>query len=181
MVRQINNCMYKCLDPLISTSISMFACVLHINMSVTLNSWSGSHIRWGQPFRLRHLTTGHYLALTEDRGLVLQDREKSDTVATAFCFRASKASAHTQIQRLEHTEAYRMPLTPRCSSRWPHTCFNHTCSLNATEEASHRISSHPAQMGRPLFRLENHHLLFFFQGQWKLPELLDPRQRRHRG
>uniref|UniRef100_A0A669DWH7 Ryanodine receptor 3 n=1 Tax=Oreochromis niloticus TaxID=8128 RepID=A0A669DWH7_ORENI len=53
-------------------------------------SWSGSHIRWGQPFRLRHLSTGHYLALTEDRGLVLQDRVKSDTTATAFCFRASK-------------------------------------------------------------------------------------------
>uniref|UniRef100_A0A3Q2WQF0 Ryanodine receptor 3 n=1 Tax=Haplochromis burtoni TaxID=8153 RepID=A0A3Q2WQF0_HAPBU len=55
-------------------------------------SWSGSHIRWGQPFRLRHLSTGHYLALTEDRGLVLQDRVKSDTTATAFCFRASKVS-----------------------------------------------------------------------------------------
>ncbi|KAI4804077.1 hypothetical protein KUCAC02_025721, partial [Chaenocephalus aceratus] len=40
-------------------------------------SWSGSHIRWGQPFRLRHLTTGHYLALTDDRGLVLQDRERA--------------------------------------------------------------------------------------------------------
>uniref|UniRef100_A0A3B4TQV3 Ryanodine receptor 3 n=1 Tax=Seriola dumerili TaxID=41447 RepID=A0A3B4TQV3_SERDU len=53
-------------------------------------SWSGSHIRWGQAFRLRHLSTGHYLALTEERGLVLQDREKSDTTATAFCFRASK-------------------------------------------------------------------------------------------
>ncbi|XP_077587326.1 ryanodine receptor 3-like isoform X2 [Stigmatopora nigra] len=53
-------------------------------------SWSGSHIRWGQPFRLRHLTTGHYMALTEDRGLVVQDRERSDTNATAFCFRASK-------------------------------------------------------------------------------------------
>ncbi|CAB1335141.1 unnamed protein product, partial [Coregonus sp. 'balchen'] len=32
-------------------------------------SWSGSHIRWGQPFRLRHLTTGHYLALMEERGV----------------------------------------------------------------------------------------------------------------
>lgn len=57
-------------------------------------SWSGSHIRWGQAFRLRHLSTGNYLALTEDRGLVLQDREKSDTKSTAFCFRASKVSAH---------------------------------------------------------------------------------------
>lgn len=61
-----------------------------------LVSWSGSHIRWGQPFRLRHLTTGHYLALTEDRGLVLQDRERSDTDATAFCFRASKVRARTR-------------------------------------------------------------------------------------
>uniref|UniRef100_H3CF57 Ryanodine receptor 3 n=1 Tax=Tetraodon nigroviridis TaxID=99883 RepID=H3CF57_TETNG len=53
-------------------------------------SWSSSHIRWGQAFRLRHLSTGHYLALSEDRGLVLQDREKSNTAATAFCFRPSK-------------------------------------------------------------------------------------------
>ncbi|XP_061157949.1 LOW QUALITY PROTEIN: ryanodine receptor 3-like [Syngnathus typhle] len=60
-------------------------------------SWSGSHIRWGQPFRLRHLTTGHYLALTEDRGLVLQDRERSDTISTAFCFRASKARPHEHV------------------------------------------------------------------------------------
>ncbi|XP_070836086.1 ryanodine receptor 3-like isoform X1 [Chaetodon trifascialis] len=62
-------------------------------------SWSGSHIRWGQPFRLRHLTTGHYLALTEDRGLVLQDRERSDTVATTFCFRASKEKLEQSPKR----------------------------------------------------------------------------------
>uniref|UniRef100_A0A3Q3W1X0 Uncharacterized protein n=2 Tax=Percomorphaceae TaxID=1489872 RepID=A0A3Q3W1X0_MOLML len=62
-------------------------------------SWSGSHIRWGQPFRLRHLTTGHYLALTEDRGLVLQDRERSNTVATAFCFRASKEKLEQSPKR----------------------------------------------------------------------------------
>uniref|UniRef100_A0A2K6G8I3 Ryanodine receptor 3 n=1 Tax=Propithecus coquereli TaxID=379532 RepID=A0A2K6G8I3_PROCO len=53
-------------------------------------SWSGSNIRWGQAFRLRHLTTGHYLALTEDQGLLLQDRGKSDTKSTAFSFRPSK-------------------------------------------------------------------------------------------
>ncbi|KAJ8288889.1 hypothetical protein COCON_G00015480 [Conger conger] len=62
-------------------------------------SWSGSHIRWGQPFRLRHLTTGHYLALTEDRGLVLQDREKSDTKSTAFCFRPSKDKQDSSPKR----------------------------------------------------------------------------------
>nr|XP_020441896.1 ryanodine receptor 3-like [Monopterus albus] len=62
-------------------------------------SWSGSHIRWGQPFRLRHLTTGHYLALTDDKGLVLQDRERSDTIATAFCFRASKEKLEQSPKR----------------------------------------------------------------------------------
>ncbi|XP_072301857.1 ryanodine receptor 3 isoform X2 [Eucyclogobius newberryi] len=53
-------------------------------------SWSGSHIRWGQPFRLRHLSTGYYLGLTEDKGLVLKDTETSDTTSTAFCFRPAK-------------------------------------------------------------------------------------------
>uniref|UniRef100_A0A3Q3BS42 Ryanodine receptor 3 n=1 Tax=Kryptolebias marmoratus TaxID=37003 RepID=A0A3Q3BS42_KRYMA len=62
-------------------------------------SWSGSHIRWGQPFRLRHLSTGRYLALTEDRGLVLQDREKSDTKATAFCFKPSKEKGDSGLKR----------------------------------------------------------------------------------
>ncbi|XP_059897680.1 ryanodine receptor 3 isoform X2 [Gadus macrocephalus] len=62
-------------------------------------SWSGSHIRWNQSFRLRHLSTGHYLALTEDRGLVLQDREKCDTKATAFCFRPSKEKVDTGPKR----------------------------------------------------------------------------------
>ncbi|XP_037606363.1 ryanodine receptor 3 isoform X5 [Sebastes umbrosus] len=62
-------------------------------------SWSGSHIRWGQAFRLRHLSTGHYLALTEDRGLVLQYREKSDTKATAFCFRPTKEKSDSGPKR----------------------------------------------------------------------------------
>ncbi|XP_068106648.1 ryanodine receptor 1 isoform X3 [Hyperolius riggenbachi] len=53
-------------------------------------SWSGSHMRWGLPFRARHVTTGRYLSREEERGLVLVDPEKANTKATAFCFRASK-------------------------------------------------------------------------------------------
>ncbi|KAH1181027.1 hypothetical protein KIL84_001961, partial [Mauremys mutica] len=53
-------------------------------------SWSGSYMRWGQQFRVRHVTTGRYLGLTEDKGLVVVDAEKANTKATAFCFRASK-------------------------------------------------------------------------------------------
>jgi hypothetical protein len=59
---------------------------------VTFHSWSGSHLRWGQPLRIRHVTTGRYLALTEDQGLVVVDANKAHTKATAFCFRISKVS-----------------------------------------------------------------------------------------
>ncbi|XP_064176622.1 ryanodine receptor 2 isoform X3 [Anguilla rostrata] len=53
-------------------------------------AWSGSHTRWGQPFRLRHVTTGKYLSLMDDKGLLLTDKEKADVKSTAFCFRSSK-------------------------------------------------------------------------------------------
>ncbi|XP_074985826.1 ryanodine receptor 3 isoform X13 [Caretta caretta] len=62
-------------------------------------SWSGSYIKWGQPFRLRHITTGQYLALTEEQGLSLLDRGKSDTKSTSFCFRASKEKLETVHKR----------------------------------------------------------------------------------
>ncbi|XP_010015146.1 PREDICTED: ryanodine receptor 3-like, partial [Nestor notabilis] len=64
-------------------------------------SWSGSNIRWGQPFRLRHITTGKYLALSEDEGLATLDREKSDTTSTAFCFRVSKELKEKQDSSLK--------------------------------------------------------------------------------
>ncbi|XP_041952430.1 ryanodine receptor 3 isoform X1 [Alosa sapidissima] len=62
-------------------------------------SWSGGNLRWGQPFRLRHLSTGHYLGQTDDRGLVLLDREQSNTAATSFCFRASKEKVESGSKR----------------------------------------------------------------------------------
>ena len=62
------------------------------SLALTLHSWSGSHLRWGQPLRIRHVTTGRYLALTEDQGLVMVDASKAHTKATSFCFRISKVS-----------------------------------------------------------------------------------------
>ncbi|XP_031434602.1 ryanodine receptor 2 isoform X2 [Clupea harengus] len=53
-------------------------------------AWSGSHTQWGQLFRLRHVTTGMYLSLMQEKGLRLIEREKADAKATAFCFRSSK-------------------------------------------------------------------------------------------
>nr|XP_032804165.1 ryanodine receptor 2-like isoform X12 [Petromyzon marinus] len=53
-------------------------------------SWSGNHLHWGQPFRLRHVTTGKYLALTEERVLLLVDRGCADVKTSAFSMRSSK-------------------------------------------------------------------------------------------
>lgn len=63
------------------------------HLVLILCSWSGSHLRWGQPLRIRHVTTGRYLALVEDQGLVVVDASKAHTKATSFCFRISKVGA----------------------------------------------------------------------------------------
>ncbi|KAI4887181.1 hypothetical protein NFI96_021277, partial [Prochilodus magdalenae] len=54
-------------------------------------SWSGSHTRWGQPFRLLHVTTGKYLGRLQDGGLQLVEREQADIKSTAFCLCTTKA------------------------------------------------------------------------------------------
>ncbi|KAA8581146.1 hypothetical protein FQN60_002727 [Etheostoma spectabile] len=61
--------------------------------------WSGSHIRWGQPFRLRHVTTGKYLSLIEDKSLLLIDKEQADVKSTAFCFRSSKEKLDPGVKK----------------------------------------------------------------------------------
>lgn len=55
-----------------------------------VGSWSGGHIKWGQSFRIRHITTGRYLLLDEEKGLLLVDAEKANSKMSAFCFRISK-------------------------------------------------------------------------------------------
>ncbi|RMB90118.1 hypothetical protein DUI87_33458 [Hirundo rustica rustica] len=62
-------------------------------------SWSGSHLRWGQPFRLRHVTTGRYLALTEAAGLAMLEASAANTRVATFCFRASKEKLETTPKR----------------------------------------------------------------------------------
>uniref|UniRef100_A0A8C5ALD5 Ryanodine receptor 2 n=1 Tax=Gadus morhua TaxID=8049 RepID=A0A8C5ALD5_GADMO len=61
--------------------------------------WSGSHTRWGQPFRLRHVTTGKYLSLLDDRSLLLTDKDKADVKSTAFCFKSSKEKLDSGMKK----------------------------------------------------------------------------------
>lgn len=61
-----------------------------VDINVHACSWSGSHMKWGQSFRIRHITTGRYLCLDEEKGLLVVDPERANTKLSAFCFRASK-------------------------------------------------------------------------------------------
>ncbi|KAF3706490.1 Ryanodine receptor 1 [Channa argus] len=62
-------------------------------------SWSGGHIKWGQSFRIRHITTGRYLCLDEEKGLLLVDPEKANSKMSAFCFRISKEKIEVTQKR----------------------------------------------------------------------------------
>ncbi|KAG9348369.1 hypothetical protein JZ751_002104, partial [Albula glossodonta] len=62
-------------------------------------SWSGGHMKWGQPFRVRHITTGRYLCLDEEKGLMVLDPERANTKMSAFCLRASKEKTDVAQKR----------------------------------------------------------------------------------
>lgn len=62
----------------------------HLDINISACSWSGSHMKWGQSFRIRHITTGRYLCLDEEKGLLVVDPERANTKFSAFCFRVSK-------------------------------------------------------------------------------------------
>ncbi|XP_019717005.1 ryanodine receptor 1b isoform X5 [Hippocampus comes] len=62
-------------------------------------SWSGSHFKWGQAFRIRHITTGRYLGLDDEKGLVVVDSDRANTKLSAFCFRASKEKVDVAQKR----------------------------------------------------------------------------------
>lgn len=52
-------------------------------------------MKWGQSFRVRHITTGRYLCLDEEKGLLVVDPEKANAKMSAFCFRISKVRVIT--------------------------------------------------------------------------------------
>lgn len=54
-------------------------------------------MKWGQPFRVRHITTGRYLCLDEEKGLMVLEPERAHTKMSAFGFRVTKVRQTTQL------------------------------------------------------------------------------------
>ena len=59
---------------------------------LTLDRWAEGFMGWGQLFRLRHITSGRYLAVTEDHQLVTFHRSVATEDSSAFVLRQSKVS-----------------------------------------------------------------------------------------
>ncbi|XP_035212318.1 ryanodine receptor-like isoform X2 [Stegodyphus dumicola] len=52
--------------------------------------WAGGFINWGYPLRVRHITTGRYLAYNENREVYLVNKDQASVAATAFGLRQTK-------------------------------------------------------------------------------------------
>ncbi|GIY59263.1 ryanodine receptor [Caerostris extrusa] len=52
--------------------------------------WAGGFINWGYPLRVRHITTGRYLAYNENREVYLVNKNQASVAATAFGLRQTK-------------------------------------------------------------------------------------------
>lgn len=81
-------------------------------------------MKWGQSFRIRHITTGRYLCLDEEKGLLVVDPERANTKLSAFCFRISKVRKgrsnsllFSPVPLTSHTILH--PLTPVFNSVFP--------------------------------------------------------------
>ena len=61
-------------------------------VELTRIKWFGSHLHFGQQFRLRHMTSGKFLVMRADRNLFIAEKDEHDWTdeASIFCFRQNK-------------------------------------------------------------------------------------------
>ena len=68
-------------------------------MSVDVRRWAEGFMGWGQSCRLRHVTSGRYLAATADNQVVTYHRGAATEEATAFRLRESKVRVFLSTRR----------------------------------------------------------------------------------
>ncbi|XP_023317849.1 ryanodine receptor isoform X1 [Trichogramma pretiosum] len=59
-------------------------------LELARTKWAGGFINWLHPMRIRHLTTGRYLAVKENNELYLVDRNEATIESSTFWFRQEK-------------------------------------------------------------------------------------------
>ena len=64
--------------------------------------WSGGHVSWGQPFHLRHVTTGLFLGMGPSRQILLISPDSDDIHRAVFCFLQNKDKTEAWNPKKEH-------------------------------------------------------------------------------
>ena len=59
-------------------------------LELARTKWAGGFVNWYHPMRIRHITTGRYLAVNENNELILINREEATTACSTFCLRQEK-------------------------------------------------------------------------------------------
>ncbi|XP_050722291.1 ryanodine receptor-like isoform X2 [Eriocheir sinensis] len=59
-------------------------------LELARTKWAGGYINWFHPMRIRHITTGRYLGITDQNELVLLHRDEATLAATSFYLREEK-------------------------------------------------------------------------------------------
>ncbi|XP_055693636.1 ryanodine receptor [Lutzomyia longipalpis] len=59
-------------------------------LELARTKWSGGFINWYHPMRIRHLTTGRYLAVNENNELCLLAKDEATISCSTFCLRQEK-------------------------------------------------------------------------------------------
>lgn len=59
-------------------------------LELARTKWAGGFINWYHPMRIKHITTGRYLGVTENNELCLLSRDEATNAASAFCLRQEK-------------------------------------------------------------------------------------------
>jgi ryanodine receptor 2 len=67
-------------------------------LELARTKWAGGFINWSHPMRIRHITTGRYLAVNENNELYLVSRDEANTATTAFCLRQEKDDQKTVLE-----------------------------------------------------------------------------------
>ncbi|KAI8510298.1 hypothetical protein Bbelb_112140, partial [Branchiostoma belcheri] len=62
--------------------------------------WSSQHIDWGQQFRLRHVTSGKYLTIKDNRLVVIVPKDQCDAKSSSFCMKRTKDDKKTWDKRI---------------------------------------------------------------------------------
>lgn len=93
--------------------------------------WSGGFMGWDIPCRLRHVTSGRYLAITDDNQVVTVHRAIATEDSSAFLLRKTKVQAIKMLlsqswnaPNLCHHQAYL-----NCSFHWLHVILSNTITL----------------------------------------------------